>query len=277
MKQAKRTIVILSLALASCRGPMYAPTVTPQTISMRMLATTTAYPLLQDLAAGYSRSGVLLALNSASAGWQTVYEQVLVGEIPFALTTYLPPTGDLWVAPLGYDGIAIIAHAKVNVPWLTFDDLRLIFQGRVTSWAEVGGPDLPITVVSREAGDDTRLSFESLVMKDRRTTLAARQVLSSQSMVDTVASTEGAVGYVSMRQVNNRVRVIPVAVSEQDSPQTATPETVSAETYPLRVPLLIIGLQPPSVESPYYDWFSWMQSEAGQEVIGRHYARLKMN
>lgn len=275
MKRAKRTIVILGLALASCRGPMVTPTATPQTFSVRMLATTTTYSLLQNLAAGYSHPNVLLATNSAAANWETVFDQLTAGVVPFVLTTYVPSDANLWVAPIGQDGLALVVDTANPIAALTFDDLRAIYQGRITNWSELGGPDLPLTVVSREAGADTRLILEALVMEDRRTTLGARLALSGQSVLEIVGSTPGAIGYVSMAQVDHRVRVVPIAAAQNDPPVVPTPETVASGAYALRSEILIVGLQPPEEGSIYRDWFAWMQSEAGQAIVSQQYAPLQ--
>jgi phosphate transport system substrate-binding protein len=275
VKRAKRTIVILSLAaLASCRGPAAIPTATPQIIPVRLLATTATYPLLQDFAASYSTPGVLLALTSTTANWQTVYAALQAGEAPFALTSYLPPDTALWAAEVARDGIVIIVHPGSGVPALTLDDLRRVFQGRVTSWAELGGTDLPVIVVSREAGADTRLAFEALVMGGWRTSPGAELALSSQSVVERVAREPGAVGYVSLAYLDDRVNAVPLAAQPGSVPVLPTRATVSAGRYPLSIPILVVGLTPPAENSLYRRWFAWMQSAAGQRVAGQHYGTL---
>ncbi|NLX10514.1 MAG: hypothetical protein GXY36_12735 [Chloroflexi bacterium] len=276
MKRAKRTIVILSLALASCRAPVYSPTATPQILSVRMLATTTTYPLLHDLAEAYILPGAVLALSSGEVNWDTAYGRLAAGDAPYALTIYVPQDVPLWAAPLGQDGLVIIVHPANPIQSLTTAELRRLFQGQVANWSELGGPDLPVTVVSRESGADTRLVFQALVMEDRRTTLGARMALSGQSVIELVSSLPGAVGYASLGQIDGR-RVRAVAVSREvgDEPVPASQETVQANLYPLRMPIMIVGRQPPEAGSIYYAWFAWMQSEAGQAIIGQHYARLE--
>jgi phosphate transport system substrate-binding protein len=278
MRRAKHTIIILGLALASCRGPMAVPTATPQTYTVHIMATTATYPLLQELAAGYKRPGTLLAVDSAIADWTTIYDRLRAGDVPFALTTYLPTDANLWAAPIGQDGIAIIVHAANLVPALTLNDLRLIFQGQITSWTALGGEDMPVTVVSREAGADTRFVFETLIMDRQPITLAARLALSSQSMVEIVAETPGAVGYISMgwTAADSRLRVVPLLAAPGD-PQLPTPETVSANTYPLRTPILIVGLEAPVPRTIYYDWFAWMQSDNGQQIVAQHYGTASLH
>ncbi|MEP0764389.1 MAG: substrate-binding domain-containing protein [Chloroflexota bacterium] len=274
MKRAKRTIVILSLALASCRASVADPTLTPQVFSVRILTTTATAPLLRDLVQAYAPLGTVIAVDSVEADWQAVYEWLRSGDAPFALTTYLPPDAGLWAAPLGQDGIALVVHPANTVPALTVDDLRRIFQGRITSWAALGGPNAPVTVISREAGADTRLAFDALVMGGQPTTPAARLALSSARVVDLVAGDPGAIGYVSMAFVDGRVRAVPVALTSDDQAAAPTPQTVGSGEYPLRTPLLVVGPQPPAETGVYRDWFAWMQSEEGQAVVGQHYAPL---
>lgn len=274
MKRAKRTIVILSLALAGCRVSVADPTLTPQVFSVRILATTATTPLLRDLVQAYAPLGAVIAVDSVEANWQTIAEWLRSGDAPFALTTYLPPETSLWAAPLGQDGIAIVVHPTNAVPSLTVDNLRRIFQGRSTSWAALGGPCIPLTVVSREDGADTRLAFDGLVMDGQPTLPAARLALSSARVVDLVADDPGAIGYVSMAFVDERVRAVPLAASSAESAVAPTPQTVASGEYPLRTPLLIVGPQPPAETGVYRDWFAWMQGEEGQAVVGLRYAPL---
>jgi len=80
LKRAKRTFVILSLALASCRAPVATPTLTPHTVSVRLLATTATAPLLQDLAAAYTHPGILVAFNTTVTNWRTVQSRLMAGD-----------------------------------------------------------------------------------------------------------------------------------------------------------------------------------------------------
>lgn len=269
MKRAKRTIVIIGLALASCSGPVYVPTNTPTMLSVRVLATTTTYPLLQDLAAGYKRPDVLLAVQSAALNWEVVYNQLVTGQYPFALTAFLPADARLWAAPLGYDGIAIIVNAANTVPALTVDQLRALFQGHITRWIEVGGPDLPVTVVSREPGADIYLAFDALVMQGRPVRLSSQLGLSSQAVISLVSSTPGAVGYVSLSQLEPHLRAVPLRTAPDEQPVAISVDAIGDGTYPLRTPLYIAGAAAPADDSPYRDWFAWMQHGEGQAIIER--------
>lgn len=275
MRRAKRTLVILSLALASCRGPVLAPTTTPQVVSVRMLATTSTYPLLQDFAEAYRPAGLLLGIDRTLAGWDAIYAGLLAGDVPYALTTILPAEADLWAAQVGWDGIAVVVHADNAVPALSLDELRLIFQGRVASWRAFGGPDLPVTVVSREPGAATQHTFSAQVMRGAQITGGARLALSCASVIEIVAREPGAVGFVSMAFLDERVHAVALELAGDGDPVPPTLDAVSRGTYPLRAPLLVIGLEPPAAGSIYRDWFAWMQSAAGQQVVGQRYGVLQ--
>jgi phosphate transport system substrate-binding protein len=280
MRRAKRTIVILSLALAGCHNPVTFPaTVTPHIVPVRILATTATYPLLQELIAGYHVPETLLAVNSTVANWETIQTRLLANEVAYALTTYVPSEAGFWVAPLGWDSIAVIVHPANAISALGLDDLRRLIQGRITNWAVLGGADLPVTVVSRETGAATWLALDALVMGGRRPAGGARLALSSERLVEFVANTPGAMGYVSRGALS--------AAPDQDAVQIAAliPETgkaavfpepaeVSAGAYPLRTPVLVVGTMPPEPGSGYYEWFAWMQSDDGQEIVGRRYIPL---
>ena len=60
---------------------------------------------------------------------------------------------------LAHDAIVLIVNARNSVAGMNLDQARLVFSGRIRNWRELGGPDLDITVVTREDGSGTRASF----------------------------------------------------------------------------------------------------------------------
>lgn len=274
MRRAKRTIIILGLALASCRAPTIAPVATPAAVEVRLMATTATLPLLEDFLAEYRAVQLRLYGPAIGSNWAGIEQRLRAGMTHYAFTEYVAPDSGLWVAPIGQDGIAIIVHPGNPVPSLTLNEVRSLLQGVVTSWAALGGPDLPVVVVVRERGAGTRQAVDDQVMGVRRVTPDARLALSSQGVVDTVASTPGAIGYVSMAYLGQEVRAVPLAQDADRDAVQLTAATVSDGTYPLRTPLYIVGRAEPDPDSVYYAWFAWMQSDAGQQIVARHHSPL---
>jgi phosphate transport system substrate-binding protein len=172
----------------------------------------------------------------------------------------------LWAAPIGQDGIAIIVHPDVDVTGLSVDELRAVYQGRITRWEELGGSEGSIVVFTREQGSGTRAGFERLVMGRRTTTPNARIAASSQQVITTVARTHGAIGYISMGYLDSTTDVLRI------DDVLPTSVTVFDNVYPLRTTLYVVGLQEP--EDQYRQFIGWIQSPEGQVVVAQRYAPL---
>lgn len=61
------------------------------------------------------------------------------------------------------DAIVIVTDTQNKVNNLTTQQLIDIYTGKIRNWKEVGGEDLPIVVVGREAGSGTRSAFEEIL------------------------------------------------------------------------------------------------------------------
>ena len=67
--------------------------------------------------------------------------------------------------PIARDALAVVVG--VNNPFkggLTMVQLRGIFQGKITNWSQVGGPDLPIRVINRANDSGTQTFFQDAVL-----------------------------------------------------------------------------------------------------------------
>ena len=61
------------------------------------------------------------------------------------------------------DAIAIVTDTDNKTDNLTKEQLIDIYTGKIRNWKEVGGDDLPIVVIGREAGSGTRSAFEEIL------------------------------------------------------------------------------------------------------------------
>lgn len=266
IKGAKRTIVILSLALASCRGPVIPASPTPEVVSLRLLADSAAGPLLRDLAASYRPANIVITWNIQVGEVSTVLDWLKASEAPYALIDYLPGGNfdpSLWSTPVGQDGIAIVVHPSNTIADLTAAQLRSILQGREVNWKSLGGADLPLTVVARSEHSSAAGVIQSMVLGERVVTRAARLATTDQAVIDIVSGDPGAIGYVSMAYLTGSVRAVPL------DGVLPTPDTVSSNQYPIRTPIIFVGRQAPNDDS-YRAFFAWVQSMDGQAVVRRH-------
>ena len=261
----KRALLIAAFTtLVGCSAralPVTAPG-TPEN-PLRIMATTSALPLVMEAASSYSNPELTLEVRSGN--YRQALDALRRGEAHLIFTTHLDGTdaATLWAAPVAQDAIALIVHPDNPVESLTLTQILQAFQGRITIWSELGGNSLPLVVVSREDGSGIRAEFEQAVMGRRQTTGAALNASSSHGVLHAVAENPGALGYVSLASVDNTVRALAV------SGVLPTMESIGDNTYPLRSTVFVAGMAPPVGASLAF--IGWMQSLEGQAAFGRLY------
>ena len=158
------------------------------------------------------------------------------------------------------DGIAIALDNSNTVTDLTKDELIAIYTGEVTNWSDLGGNKMPIVVVGREASSGTRSAFEE-ILKIEDQCVYANELDSTGAVMAKVASTPGAIGYVSLDAVDDSV----IAASLEGVEANA--ENIKSGDYFLSRPFVMatngeIDAQNDLVKA----LFEYVYSEEGQEV-----------
>jgi phosphate transport system substrate-binding protein len=199
---------------------------------------------LQDLLAGRA--------DIAAVSWKAEGEAELPG---------------VQATPIARDGLLVLIHPSNKVGGLTLLQLRALYRGETLDWAALdGSPGEPV-IVSREDGSGDRQAFEALVMGSDRVTLNALVMPTAQAVADYVARHPTAVGYVSMAQLRDDVRALPI---EEVAP---TPEQIRAGAYHLgRLLYVYVHKEPsPAVRS----FLDFVVSPAGQEIIAQHHVAVR--
>lgn len=107
------------------------------------------------------------------------------------------------------DGIAIIVNLQNTVTDLTVAQIKSIYTGEVTNWKDIGGSDMPIVLIGREAASGTRDGFESITgTKDA--CKYAQELTSTGDVIQTVSSNPNAIGYASLAAVKDTVKTLSV-------------------------------------------------------------------
>ncbi len=159
------------------------------------------------------------------------------------------------------DGIAVVTDPANKVTNLTKDQLISIYKGETKNWKDLGGEDAAIVVIGREAGSGTRGAFEELLeIKDE--CAYANELDSTGAVMAKVASTPGAIGYVSLDIVDDTVSALTLDDVEP------TEENIKADKYFLSRPFVMatkgeIAEQSEAVQA----LFDYLQSDEGKELI----------
>ncbi len=95
------------------------------------------------------------------------------------------------------DAIVPIVNSGNSVDALSWQQLCDLNTGKITNWKEVGGPDLPVQVVTSHAGSATRAVFQKIVMKKADYAAQLTEVKSTRLEINEVSAGAGAIGAVS--------------------------------------------------------------------------------
>jgi phosphate transport system substrate-binding protein len=264
---------ILLCLLTACGAPLEPH----EPVYLRIAGSTAMQPLVEELAQAYTERHEYVTVDVQGGGSRLGIAMARGNQIDIGTASRTPTAEDerdpetgakrLWWTAIAQDGIALVVHPQNAVEGLTLPQARDIFFGRILDWEEIGGTPGEIVVVSREDGSGTREVFEEMVMGEKRVTLTAIAMPSSEAVVEYVARHPTAIGYVSLSYLSPQVKALPV---EGVSP---TPEDVQSGAYPLTHPLYLLTGQEPRGEVKAFIEFAL--SPAGQAVVGQRYGRLR--
>lgn len=169
---------------------------------------------------------------------------------------------------IAWDPLAVVVQAANPVENLSRNQLQALFSGEIHNWQQLGGPNLPVQVVSSPLGSGTRVAVDELVLRGkpstRRELVAARVV----DCDDQVARYAGGITLVSHSMVEAReVKVLTV------DGVLPTQDDVATQRYALVKPLLLVTRGKPRGSAEKFIEFSL--SAEGQELLSRHFFRLQ--
>ena len=161
---------------------------------------------------------------------------------------------------LALDGIAIIVNPDNPVNDLDLETIGRIYRGEITNWKEIGGNDLEIVLIGREAGSGTRDGFESIT--DTEDVCKYRQELTSTGdVITTVAGNPAAIGYASLASVKETVKALSV------SGIMPTEETVKDGSYVVQRPFVLVTRSNVELSEAAQKFFDYITSSEANEII----------
>lgn len=155
------------------------------------------------------------------------------------------------------DGVTFYVHESNPVKTLTVEQLKKIYLGDVTNWKDVGGPDAPIVVYSRENSSGTYVFVKEEVLKNGDYTPRAQTLPGTAAVVNAVAKEKNGIGYGGAAYVKG-VRELLVDGVEPKL------ETIQSGKYPLSRNLFMYTRAAPAGEIA--DFMQFCLSKDGQEL-----------
>jgi phosphate transport system substrate-binding protein len=168
------------------------------------------------------------------------------------------------------DAIAVVANPQNPVQGLTLQQLSEMYTGKIRRWAEVGGVNRPVVLLSRESNSGTYVYFLEQVLRlgnARSTALFSPETLlmpSSQGISAEVEQNPNAIGYDGLGYVTAAQKTIAVARSASGPYVLPSARTVLDKSYPISRPLFMYTAGEPAGEVRAY--LQWIVSE-GQKLV----------
>jgi phosphate transport system substrate-binding protein len=173
------------------------------------------------------------------------------------------------VTTVAQDGIAVIVNPKNTIPYITLDQVKDIYLGKITKWTEITGASVPgtnnqIVIVGRDSASGTRTYFDETVLAKATPTQNMLEKNSNGAVLQTVAQTPGSIGYVSIGFVSKDVKALPIWYNAQTiiAPSIST---VKDKTYPVSRDLYVITNGQPSGLAG--DFIKYILSADGQKIV----------
>lgn len=159
------------------------------------------------------------------------------------------------------DGVCIVVHPSNPIGALKTEQVRNIYLGKIKNWNQLGGPNLPIVVISRDTASGTFDTFESFIMNKQKMASSLEYVSTNPQAFARVKNTRGAIGYVGYGFVQTGVKAL---VLDGVKPSR---QTILSGKYPVSRPLFMFTNGYPELGSMTHKFVTFYLTERGQEVV----------
>lgn len=268
-------LLVLCMCLCGCtQAPADvhgnpASTTTGGIRSITVTGSTTVLPIAQSAAETYmddhADADIKVSGGGSGVGVQAIGEGTAdIGMSSRELTT--DETSEypgLVVTTVAGDGIAVVVNPANTVNSLTLAQIKDIYQARITNWKEVGGPDKVIVLIGRDSASGTRSFFTEMVLEKENAAPTMLEQNSNGGVLQSVAQTPGAIGYISIGYLDNTVKGLDLLVDGNQI--TPTVANVKSGQYPVSRPLLMITRGAPQGLSKSY--LDFILSPDGQKIV----------
>jgi len=163
------------------------------------------------------------------------------------------------------DGLSVYVNPENPLKELTLDQVGAIFTGKIKNWKEVGGPDAPITVYSRENSSGTYEFFKEHVLKGQDFAASAQTMPGTAAIVQAVVKDKSAIGY-GGAAYGGSSKLLSIKKDDASPAVAPTEENVENGTYPIWRHLYVY-VNPALDKGEIAAYLNWIRSDDGQKYV----------
>ena len=163
------------------------------------------------------------------------------------------------------DGLSVYVSADNPVKELTVAQIADIFNGKTKNWKEVGGPDAPITVYSRENSSGTYEFFKENVLQGKDFASSAQTMPGTAAVLQAVAKDKNGIGY-GGAAYGAGAKHLKVKKDDASPAVEPTEENVIKGTYPIWR-YLYVYVNPALDKGDIAKYLTWIRGDEGQKVV----------
>jgi phosphate transport system substrate-binding protein len=157
------------------------------------------------------------------------------------------------------DQLVIALNGKNPVSALTKEQVEKLFTGDILNWPELGGPEVPVQLITRNPASGTYRDFQALAMSGRDYGPSASRMAGCQQPAQDIASDLGGIGYLGWAYARAKgIKVVPI-----DGVQPG--QAGSNPTYPYeRAMYLYVSSETTPVEREFLEF---IETPKGNELL----------
>ena len=179
---------------------------------------TTVLPIAQKLAEAYMKQHPDVKISLEGGGSGNGIKALVDGSTDIANSSRFIKDKEVSLAvekgrypvpfAVAYDCIVPVVHPSNTLSNITLDQLARIYKGEVKNWKEIGGPDSPVVVISRDTSSGTYEVWEEKVLKRGLVFPGALLQASNGAIVQAVSKNKNAIGYIGIGYLNKEVKAL---------------------------------------------------------------------
>jgi phosphate transport system substrate-binding protein len=232
---------------------------------------TTVLPIAQKVAEAYMKQNPDVKISISGGGSGNGIKALIDGSTDIADSSRFIKDKEVKLAvekgrypvpiAVAYDCIVPVVHPSNQVMNITMQQLKAIYKGEIKNWKEIGGPDRPVVVISRDTSSGTYEVWHEKVMKKERVFPGALLQASNGAIVQAVSKNRNAIGYIGLGYVDKSVKDLMVDRVK------GSVETTLNGTFPVSRPLYMFTPGWPKDDVLKFINFV-VHPEKGQKYVG---------